>query len=144
MVDETWSTYVFKVLRSSWGIWISITAKVRYGDPVDRSADGGGATTTLEFSGAAAGLALDHVDALRAGWTTVAADVVRRHRRAVHVTVDDVTFVETDFQVEGLAVAMCRWAENQFGLRAREIDVVFDAEENRYRFTAFAGFGGVE
>lgn len=137
MTDERWSTNFYKVLKSSWGIWISITAVIRDGDAAESIGDDGVTTAALELSGRAAELPIGHQRALRTGWAMVSPEAVRAHRRSMCVTVNDVTFVDTDFQVDALAVAMCRWVEKEFGLRPRDIEVTFDAEQNRYGFAWF-------
>ena len=131
-MDVVRSTYVYRVLKSSWGIWISLTAAVWQRDAGGCSSDG--RTSELTFSGRAAEIPLEYQDQLRAGWDTVSPEVSRAIEEDICVLVEDVRFVDTDFQAEGLAVAMCRWAEQAFGLETHEVDVTFDSEENRYEF----------
>lgn len=131
-MDVVRSTYVYKVLKSSWGIWISVTAVVRRGDAGGPS--GNERTPELKFSGRAAEMPLEYQDQLREGWVVVSSEISREVEDDIFVIVEDVAFVDTDFQAEGLAVAMCRWAENAFGLETHEVDVTFDSEENRYVF----------
>jgi hypothetical protein len=51
------------------------------------------------------------------------------------ITVEDVSFNEADFQPEGLAVAIIRWAEQELSLPKCEIKESFDRAANRYSFT---------
>ncbi|MER7608171.1 hypothetical protein [Nocardioides sp. NPDC127503] len=130
-MEEARSTYVYKVLEAAWGIWISITAVARHTDAEGAYRDL--LKTTLDFAGTAAELPTEYQDALRAGWARIALDVLRATGRPIRVTIEDVTFVDTDFQIEGLAVAICRWAESVFDINAHEVDVAFDAAANCYR-----------
>lgn len=131
-MEVTRSTYVYKVLKSSWGIWISVTAAVSHGD-AGRSS-GSGSAPELKFSGRAAEMPLEYQDQLSAGWVAVSSEVARESGDDICVIVEDIKFADTDFQAEGLAVAMCRWAEQAFGLEIHEVDVTFDAEEHKYKF----------
>jgi hypothetical protein len=131
-VDVVRSAYAYKVLKSSWGIWISVTAAVWHGATGESS--GNGRDPDLKFSGHAAELPIECQDQLRAGWVAVSSEISREISDGTCVLVEDVEFVDTDFQAEGLAVAMCRWAEQAFGFETHEVDVSFAAEGNRYVF----------
>ncbi|WP_127468608.1 hypothetical protein [Streptomyces sp. B27] len=54
--------------------------------------------------------------------------------KSVTVVVSELSYAESDFQVDGISVAMCRWAENVFGLHEQQITASFDREVNRYHF----------
>jgi hypothetical protein len=48
--------------------------------------------------------------------------------------VESIFYVESDYQPEGLAVAMLRWLEEEFSLPDHDIQVTFDRNGNRYSF----------
>ncbi|WP_176738488.1 hypothetical protein [Micromonospora pallida] len=52
----------------------------------------------------------------------------------VTVSVLKISYQECDFQTEGLSVAMCRWAEDEFGLTRRDIGESYDRKAGRYVF----------
>ncbi|MFE6485700.1 hypothetical protein ACFVGN_22575 [Streptomyces sp. NPDC057757] len=128
------STYVYKVLKSSWGIRISITAGVQFraGQEEGRVT---GSPVWIEFAGSASGFPYVYKKELARGLSVVAAEISERvDGKSVTVVVDEVIYVESDFQVDGISVAMCRWAEDAFGLNVRQISESFDREANRYHF----------
>lgn len=128
-------TYVYHVLKSSWGIKISLTADIeeREGSASERViAD---QSVWLAFNGAAATLSDFHRQKIAEGLTETVYDIVRQARGTpIRVVISDVALVETDFQEEGLSVAMCRWVEEEFGLPKRKIVESFDRAANRYIF----------
>ncbi|GAA2250087.1 hypothetical protein GCM10010145_16830 [Streptomyces ruber] len=128
-------TYVYKVLQSSWGIRIAITAtaELQAGREEERLASD--LPVWLAFAGSAAELSPLDKERLAEGLSSVAFEVSRRvDGRPVTVTVGEVSYVESDFQIEGLSVAMCRWAEAEFNLPQRQIIESFDRVANRYLF----------
>jgi hypothetical protein len=126
--------YTYKILKSSWGIWISITATIQYTQVRKGRPDLINRSTGLRFEKAAIGLSEIYRAALAAGWDKVAASAERSAGNEVRVIVEDVKFVDTDFQVEGLSVAMVRWAEKAFNLDTWPVEVSFDRSANRYDF----------
>ncbi|MEU8215315.1 hypothetical protein AB0C47_06045 [Micromonospora taraxaci] len=89
----------------------------------------------LAFEGSVAELPPAYKEELRNGLGVVAAEISESAGgRPVTVSVLNLTYQECDFQVEGLAVAMCRWAEQEFGLASHRVDESFDRERNRYVF----------
>lgn len=133
-MDLRRSSHTYRVLKSSWGIWISITATIHLGQVSTAPPSPGLGQTALAFDGTAAKLPDAYRTALQEGWSRVASDAARSAGDRVRVVVEEVKFVDTDFQVEGLPVAMVRWAEHAFGLDERHIEVSFDRAGNRYRF----------
>ncbi|MFC5185044.1 hypothetical protein [Actinomadura harenae] len=129
------SPYVYQLIESSWGIMVSITAAARVGDgeagePV--LADG---SLRLAFSGAAEKLSDDLKGEIASGLARVAPRVARvTDSLPVLIEVSDISYMESDFQIEGLSVAMLRWAENEFGLDEQKILASFDRGSNRYNF----------
>ncbi|WP_229872439.1 hypothetical protein [Promicromonospora soli] len=94
-----------------------------------------GSAIALSFSGAASCLPSSYLHELGEGIAAVTSRAAEHAGdRPVAVDIEDVQFNETDFQVEGLPVAMCRWAEQAFGLPPRKIIETFDRDANRYRF----------
>jgi hypothetical protein len=126
--------YTYKVLKSSWGIWISIIVTIQNAQARKGRSDLVKRSTGLRFEKTATGLSETYRTALVTGWDIVAASAERSVGNEVRVIVEDVKFVDTDFQVEGLSVAMVRWAEKVFKLDTWLIEVSFDRSANRYDF----------
>lgn len=125
---------MYRTLMSSWGVWISITASFEVVDSREGSELDGGDVSSLNFAFTAATLPEDYKVALEAGWQSVLPDVMRTVGGQVELTVEEVCFVDTDFQPDGLPVAMIRWAEHAFDLDVRPVQVAFDRDANRYSF----------
>ncbi|MEU4385347.1 hypothetical protein [Promicromonospora sp. NPDC023805] len=128
------TTHAYRLIKSSWGISIVITGTVSIGDGSNRVADRGH-SIGLSFGDAAPSLPESYRSELRRGLDAVADDIVARVGNSpVLVNIENVLFNEVDFQVDGLAVAMCRWAEKAFELSPTRILETFDRAANRYCF----------
>lgn len=122
-----------RVLKSSWGIRISITANV---DVLARPAEPESATAiSVEFAGSVQGLSDDLKRELLNGVSAVEHEVVEiRGGRRILLATEEVPYNETDFRAEGLMVAMIRWLECEFRLPTRRIDETFDRAANKCSF----------
>jgi len=128
------TTYVYRLLKSSWGIRIVITGAVSIGDR-DLKPAGREQSINLSFGDTASSLPESHLGEIRRGFNVVANNnVVHVENRPVSVVIEEVLFNETDFQADGLAVAVFRWVEEAFGLSPRRILETFDRDANRYCF----------
>lgn len=128
-------TYRYRLLKSSWGIQITITAQVSFGEVEDGEWVDSAHRLAILFADSVTGIPDSYKQELGNGLAFVAPEIVERlEGAAATVTVLQVTFTECDFQIEGLAVAICRWAEAEFDLRPRQIDESFDRGANRYVF----------
>lgn len=129
------NTYIYRVIKSSWGIWIAITARVDSTmvvtpnmDPTD--------PVCVRFEGPTESLPDELKQQIRKGLAIIEERIVDALKgAAVTVTIEDVSYNETDFQAEGLAVAIIRWTERELELPKREIIETFSKADNRYRFT---------
>ncbi|MEU5673843.1 hypothetical protein ACGF3C_32590 [Micromonospora sp. NPDC047762] len=129
------STYTYRLIRSSWGIRISITA-----DPVlgavevdDVIAVGEDVFLADGTQGGRLGGAAMRM--LARGLRSLSAEIASAAPgRVTTIVVREVSYNEADFQEEGLAAAIVGWAVAEFGLPDRDIGAFFDAEANRYIF----------
>lgn len=129
-------TVHYRVLKSSWGIWIDLTARASFTVGAEHLRVAPAWPLWLDFEGPAAQLTQPFREELRTGLAAVAPELCAKvGDQPVTVIVTEVTSPETDFQAEGLAVAMCRWTEEEFGLPHRQIDESYDRATNRYIFT---------
>lgn len=128
------STYLYRLLKSSWGIRISITASI---EKLKGLAPSVGAESSIDvrFAGRAESLPDDLKGRIRKGFSIIEDEVVEAcGGAAALVTIEDISYNEADFQAEGLEIAAIRWAEQELGLPQREIVEVFNKEENKYLF----------
>ncbi len=128
------STYVYRLIKSSWGIRISITARVEQRVSMGGVRVSPGEELWLEFPDASTLTEIEKAEVVR-GLRFVSREIAEKTGSKDRVVViESISYVESDFQLEGLAVAMLRWAEVQFELKVHEIDVAFDRESNGYIF----------
>jgi len=128
------STYLYRLLKSSWGIRISITASAERITGLAPSA-GAESSVDVRFAGVTESLPNDLKRHVRKGLSIIEDEIVEAcGGAAALVTIEDISYNESDFQAEGLEIATIRWAEQEFGLPQREILESFNREENRYLF----------
>jgi hypothetical protein len=129
-------TFPLRVLKSTWGIAIDLTAEVSEFPP---AAVATFVTPRVSLSLGSVRRALSAREAgfLVSGLRRVAADIESAvpDSEPIIINVLDVGFVETDYQPEGLEAAMIGWSAEQFGFEPPEITVEFDNDVNRYVFS---------
>ncbi|MDG4765730.1 hypothetical protein O7632_16735 [Solwaraspora sp. WMMD406] len=129
------STYTYRVLRSSWGIFISITADAFKGEGGSDGAVPLGEGVFLADATQGAGLSRDVMDMLARGLGLLSTEIASTGSgERITVVVQEIRYNDCDFQEEGLAAAIHGWAIAEFGLPKRDIAVTFDREANRYVF----------
>ncbi|WP_437735372.1 hypothetical protein [Sorangium sp. So ce1335] len=128
------STFSYRVIKSSWGIRIDLTADVARLEGVADSAIE--IAPGLWFVNEDAHLDRDEEEFLKRGVQLVAADILSSSAFTAPslVRVTRVWFVPTDYQPEGLTCAMAAWAAERFGFSIPKIDVRFSRQENRCIF----------
>jgi hypothetical protein len=131
------STYSYRIIKSSWGIAIDITAE---------------AVPLAHYSGTAAeeveqGLWLavetgwqlspDERRYLATGLRLVSQGMQRRivQNGPIVVRVIDLRFNPTDYQEEGLAYALAGWMAQTFDFPFSPPHALFNREKNRYEFS---------
>ena len=125
-------TYTYKVIKGSWGIRVALTARADQRDPLEGVAGAHRPTLVIED---AANLPAEEKKQLNQGFAFAADEVMTAcGSQAVTVVVESVSYVESDYQPEGLAVAMLRWLEEEFSLPWHDIQATFDRNANRYSF----------
>lgn len=126
------STYVYRLIKSSWGIRIAITARVEQRASVEGVRISREDQLWLEFPSGSM-LTDPEKDEVAKGLRYVSREITAKiGSHAVVLVIESISYVESDFQLEGLSVAMLRWAEVEFGLQAHEVVETFSRESNRY------------
>jgi hypothetical protein len=107
-------TYTYKVIKGSWGIRVALTARC---ERRDRPAGVAGShRPTLEIEDGVK-LSAEEKQQLERGFAFAADEVMGAcGSEVVTVVLESVSYVESDYQPEGLAVAMLRWLEEEFSL----------------------------
>ncbi|MFI1176754.1 hypothetical protein [Streptomyces melanogenes] len=128
-------TYIYKLLKGPWGVRISLTAQVVHGEPSDGERVSPEVPVWIAFEETASALDEAVKTGLRDGLAAVASEVSDSvGGTPATVVIHRMSYVESDFQEEGVPVAMCRWAEEEFSLPPRRIEASFDRVANRYSF----------
>jgi len=126
-------TYDYKIIKTSWGISISLTARVV---PAQDREDVVSISRLIGIAYATEGRAVSpeeneqFVLALR----TLSPAIETKINGPVMIEVEAISYMPTDFQVEGLRAAMYFWATEEFGLASPEIAVSYDTLAKRYQF----------
>jgi hypothetical protein len=130
------STYTYRLLKSSWGILVSITAEVRTGQGERIGAVPLGDDVFLVDGTSTKSLSQSAMEMLIIGLKPLAAEIAHTKEKdlPVQIIVTEIRYNDSDFQIEGLAAAISGWAIAEFGLTQRDITVSFDREGNRYLF----------
>jgi hypothetical protein len=126
-------TYEYKVIKTSWGIAISLTAQVV---PARTVRD---ATSISRLIGIAYALedrdvAPEENEQLVLALRALAGRIETEIDGPIVIEVHQISYMPTDFQVEGLRAAMYYWAAEEFGLQPPEIVASYDTTVNRYQF----------
>jgi hypothetical protein len=128
-------TYLYQLLKTSWGIWIMVAAQASLQEAVDVSPVKLSLPVWITFEGLAAELPQVYKQELSKGLAAVAAEASEKvGGQPVTVSVLEISYQECDFQTEGLSVAMLRWVEEEFGLARRDIGESYDRNVGRYVF----------
>ncbi|MET0494037.1 MAG: hypothetical protein ABW000_13000 [Actinoplanes sp.] len=127
------STFDYRLLKTSWGIRIKLTAGVRPHAEDGPNAVPVGDGVWLVHGEGSSSLGDPEVRALAKGLGLVAGEVSAASGVGqVDVVLDTISYLETDYQVEGLTAAMAGWAVERFGLSPRRFPVTFDRAASRY------------
>lgn len=128
-------SHVYKVLKGAWGVRISITARALHGVEGDGPSVLPDGAVWLARSPSARRLDAWLMDGLEQGLVRARPELLRElSGRVLTIEIEDVSFVETDFQVEGLPAAMCAWLEAVLNVEIPAPVVTFHRALNRYEF----------
>ncbi len=131
------STYSYRIIKSSWGIAIDITADVLPLVGNERAAIEVGQGLRLAVDpGLGLKLSQQEHQMLAAGLRLTEegmTEIVQRDGPFV-IQIDDISFNPTDYQEEGLAYALASWVAHHFNLSLALPPVHFSKQENRYIF----------
>ncbi|ABC29923.1 hypothetical protein HCH_03160 [Hahella chejuensis KCTC 2396] len=69
------------------------------------------------------------------GLSIVDGDIKKSLGKDAFIYIEEIDFNECDFQPEGLSCAMAGWVREYLGLSLKEVNVEFDKQSRRYRFS---------
>lgn len=127
--------YTYRLLKSSWGIRISILARSDTIESLNGRTFPPQERDRITFEGASQKLPEEYKEFVIQGLLSAFSDIeFDPNEQPFGVVIQEIKYAECDFQPEGLAVAMRRWAEEEFGLPRKNIEESFDRAKNKYTF----------
>ena len=125
------STYHYRIIKSSWGVAIDITAEMTSVPIVGAKQ----VTDTIYLSmEAPIGLMSEERAYLVGGLRLVADQIHSTLNAPVMIRILELTFNHCDYQPEGLACAIAGWVAQEMGFEPPTIQVTFDRQLNQYQF----------
>lgn len=135
MVKQTKTSsniFTYRVLKTTWGISIEINAERL---PKDRISDSYQALSQyLYVDESLKWLSEDEKYFLLEGLNLASEPLVNFFGQEFVVLVSNIDFSYTDYQEEGLAMALAGWLNRFFALPLKEIEVKFSKDLNKYVF----------
>jgi len=128
------STFTYRIIKSSWGVHISLDA---YWQPLSEFNDSSTKISEkLFFAQKSKFITEEEAEFLKLGLKLVAdkIDELFKNKEAIVVVVQEVLFNDCDYQQEGLACAIMGWISREFNLTEPTVDVSFDRANNQYIF----------
>ena len=142
MTPKMQTTFTYKLLKASWGIYIEITAELttlsRVTSPTRRVAEGillCVSQSLTDSEGRTTRLTASEMEWLCRGIGLVADKV--KILRPVPIVVHLLQFSHApcDYQEESLACCIAGWLARKVGIEAPQFQVHYDQPRNRYEFT---------
>lgn len=131
----TESASSLKIIKSTWGISIRLTARHTGSDLVSSQYL---VTDRIGFNINSIGIKLSEEDVLMliAGlrWISKYIENEIDGGKSIVIELVKVEFVDTDFQPEGFYYGIAKWASNHFHFTLPDYTVVFNEKENKYMF----------
>lgn len=127
--------YTYSILKSSWGVRVTVAADVLLSEGGDDGAMPVGPGLWLADATPGTAISGAEMEMLARGLKAIARDISSKSSgSALIIAVTSIRYNDCDFQLEGLAAAMIGWATEEFGLSPQDIPVTFDRSRNRYVF----------
>jgi hypothetical protein len=128
------SSYKFKLIKSSWGIYAQICAKVQ---PKKNSTYNAEYRISdliwFTFNGKITAPQTD-LELMIKGLKTVSDDIEKHIDEEILIVIIDFQIAHSDYQKDGMYYAFIEWANHHFGFIQKEINCYFDIEKNKYVF----------
>jgi hypothetical protein len=122
-----------RILMSTWGIAIDLQARALFVKESPTGLLSVSPRVWLDVSRIQ--LPEEDVDQLVRGLRVMASAIENRtHGKCVIIEVGQVAYTPTDYQPEGMALAMIGWVSEEFDLDSPVTDIYFDRDANKYVF----------
>ncbi|MDB6122986.1 MAG: hypothetical protein JWQ71_1979 [Pedosphaera sp.] len=126
----------FRFLKSTWGIFIEVTAEVDLQSIAPANAWRASRRVFVQNT-VLNKLLPEEVNYLFCGVQSIAHEIESRTNpdKFVILRITDLMFAVTDYQPEGLYCAIREWAGEEFGFKPSAIPIDFNQSANQYIFT---------
>ncbi|MEL6655334.1 MAG: hypothetical protein AAFN93_22050 [Bacteroidota bacterium] len=121
----------YKIIKSSWGIWISITAEI---GSVQHDQLEVTDLIGIKLAPDCINLSPQEIDYLKAGIKWVEHLITPKIAAPITIKILEIRLVLTDYQAEGLYYAIASWLAEQFGFNLPSYRYSYNKEKNRYEF----------
>jgi hypothetical protein len=129
------TTHTFKVLKSSWGIWIQITAEHRIVNSFSHDYKPVSDFIRFGFDKLQERLNEYDVKLLINGLKWIAKQIEQKFEgELIEIELIDCKFNLSDFQSEGFYYGIADWAAVHFDFKLPDYSVNFNKSENKYEF----------
>jgi hypothetical protein len=130
--------YSYRLIKSSWGIAIDVTAECTSKSIFCKKNE----SVVVDICPGLWGVIFDdripknEVQFIWEGLRHICKSILTKspYKNDTLITIHSVEFNFCDYQPEGLAPAIIGWAANALGFDEPELNVVFDKKENKYKF----------
>lgn len=127
------SVYKYRLLKSSWGIAIDVTARrvAKFSTFVGLHQ----ITSEIQIQIQQSHLTNREIGFILKGLELVALKISSNSiKYPVYIEIQNLHYNPTDYQEEGLAAAMIGWASQEFNFEEPDLPVYFNNNVNRYIF----------
>lgn len=128
------SSYRFKFIKSTWGIYAQIHAEVQ--PLIDTTYSAEYRISDLvwfTFNGKLTAPRED-LSLMLKGLKSVSEEIEKCIDGEIIIALTDFQIIHSDYQKEGMFYAFAGWARNHFDLSQKEFTCYFNKEENKYVF----------
>ncbi len=124
------STSLYRIRKTSWGIWVQISASVKNSDQGDKISD----NLYFEYKDNTKHLTDVEIELLKEGLTWVSLIIEKKISTPTTITLNKIELNHCDYQVEGMFYGIAFWASEHFEFDLPEYQFKYDVKQNKYMF----------
>ncbi|WP_074407909.1 MULTISPECIES: hypothetical protein [Aquimarina] len=124
------STSLYRIRKTSWGIWVQISAGVKNSSQGDKISD----NLYFEYKANTTHLTDVEIELLKEGLTWVSTIIEKKINTPTTITLNKIELNHCDYQVEGMFYGIAFWASEHFGFDLPEYQFKYDVKKNKYMF----------
>lgn len=124
------STSLYRIRKTSWGIWVQISASVKNSDQGDKISD----NLYFEYKDNTTHLTDVEIELLKEGLTWVSLIIEKKISTPTTITLNKIELNHCDYQVEGMFYGIAFWASEHFEFDLPEYQFKYDVKQNKYMF----------